>query len=136
GSMEETQVMNRVLLTIVASALVMTSARASEEIPVDLSGYDPSCGVDDRRDGPRLTVAWPIAPGEFGRLVLDLRPGRPLIERLGVGEDAAGPVRELLKGVDPVTYLTVGTRVAPPGRPPGMSVFNVFFDSPAQRPHQ
>src|SRR5262249_41849547 len=32
--------------------------------------------------------------------------------------------------------VTVGTRENPPGRPPGMSVFNVFFDSPAKRPHQ
>jgi hypothetical protein len=40
----------------------------------------------------------------------------------------------LLRGIDPVTFVTVGTRDSPPDRPPGMSVFNVFFDSPATRP--
>lgn len=38
-------------------------------------------------------------------------------------------------GVDPVTFVTVGTREASPDRPPGMSPFNNFFDSPARRPH-
>src|SRR5206468_2891713 len=32
--------------------------------------------------------------------------------------------------------VTVGSRENPPGRPPGMSVFNVFFDSPAKRPYR
>ena len=54
----------------------------------------------------------------------------PLVETLGVSGSPAGEVVALLKGVDPVTFLTVGSRVSPPGRPPGMSVDNVFFDRP------
>ncbi|HEX8201746.1 MAG TPA: hypothetical protein VF590_14790, partial [Isosphaeraceae bacterium] len=42
----------------------------------------------------------------------------------------------LLTGVEPVAFLTVGSRVAPPGRPPTMSPFNTFFDNPARRPHR
>jgi hypothetical protein len=63
-------------------------------------------------------------------LVLDLRPGRPLIRSLGISPSAT------FQEVDPVTFLLVGTREGPTGRPPEMSVFNVFFDSPARRPFQ
>ena len=35
-----------------------------------------------------------------------------------------------------MTFVVVGERRTPGGEPPGMSVFNVFFDSPAQRPFQ
>ena len=49
--------------------------------------------------------------------------------------DVAG-IGELSNDADPVTFLLVGTREAPTGRPPEMSVFNVFFDSPAKRPFQ
>ncbi len=87
-------------------------------------------------DDGRLTFQWPIEGGETGRLVLDLRPGEPLIASLGiVAADFAGPA-EVVSRADPMFFLTVGTRAAPPGRPPGMSPFNMFFDSPAKRPHQ
>ncbi len=45
-------------------------------------------------------------------------------------------IKTLIKEIDPVTFLLVGSRRAPAGRPPEMSVFNVFFDSPAKRPFQ
>jgi hypothetical protein len=41
-----------------------------------------------------------------------------------------------LDAIEPVTFLTVGTREAPSGHPPTMSVWNVFFDKPAKRPFQ
>ncbi|MCA1684506.1 MAG: hypothetical protein LC745_00675 [Planctomycetia bacterium] len=116
---------------------VMPAARG--EVSVDLSGYRDDSGVGVRRDGERLTVSWPLTAaegGEHGRLVIDLRPGRPLVESMGVAGTPSGEPAAVLKGVDPVTFVTVGTRVNPPDRPPGMSVFNVFFDSPAKRPHE
>src|SRR5262249_58531475 len=79
---------------------------------------------------------WPMAAGEFGRLTLDLTSGKPLLEILGIAGDARGEAVPLLRGVEPVTLVTVGTREAPPGRPPEMSVWNPFFDRPAIRPHQ
>ncbi len=91
--------------------------------------------AEARRDGDRATLAWPIGGGESGRLTLDLRPGRPLFERLEVLDAAAGPAT-LAEGVDPAVFLVVGGRENPPPTPPGMSVFNVFFDNPAQRPHR
>ena len=101
--------------------------------PPRASGGD-TCEV--RRDGDRATLTWPSAPGESGRLTLDLGAARPLFERIEVVEDASGAATELARGVDPATFVVVGGRENPPPTPPGMSVFNVFFDNPAKRPHR
>src|SRR4051812_25876942 len=82
-------------------AVSPASGRAVEgrPVPADLTGYDPSCGVIVRADGPgeggRVRVEWPMAEGETGRLVLDARDGEPLIESLEI--DGAGA--PLLKDV-------------------------------------
>ena len=70
------------------------------------------------------------------RLVLDLRDGKPLFENIAIAAKGGEAFRPVLQGVDPVTFVVVGEHRAPAGRPPEMSVFNVFFDSPASRPFQ
>ena len=87
-----------------------------------------------RLEGDHATLAWPCESGESGRLTFDLRPGKPLFERLEIVEDASGRATTLASGVDPATFVVVGSRENPPPTPPGMSVFNVFFDNPAKRP--
>src|SRR4051812_26384272 len=106
---------------LVAVVLALAPSGASADVAVDLSGYDPRCGVAVRRDGDHLRVAWPVADGETGVLVLDLRGDHPLFARLGIAREAEDAETPLLEAVEPVTFLTVGTRVAPPGRPPTMS---------------
>ena len=101
--------------------------------PVDLSDYRADSGIAVRRVGDRLTVEWPMED-EWGQLNLDLAGGRPLVASLAVGEKDGRNFRRLLEGADPVCFLLVGSRQAPEGRPPEMSVFNVFFDTPANRP--
>src|SRR5438132_3798254 len=122
-------------LLIVVPLLGPISIAAARTIDVDLSGYASNCGVEVERQGERLLVRWPMGGDEAGRLTLDLRPGQPLIESLGI---AASPSKStvLLRAVEPLVFVTVGTRQAPPGRPPQMSPFNTFFDKPAKRPHQ
>jgi hypothetical protein len=109
---------------------------ANAEIPVDFSGYRADSGVTVVQQADRLSVSWPIGPAEFGRMELNTRPGAPLIERLGIGPRPTGESRTLLGQADPVTFLSVGSRESPPDRPKTMSVFNVFFDSPARRPYE
>ncbi len=75
------------------------------------------------------------AEAETGELVLDLRLQHPLIRSLGIAKDGT-KATALLENADPATFLVVGSREAPSGRPPEMSVFNVFFDAPANRPYQ
>lgn len=116
---------------------LLPPAAGDAGIPVDLSHYRGDCGVLVQRETDRLAISWPTAASgpERGRLVIDLRRGAPLIASLGV-QQASTDVREILRAIDPVTFVTVGTRRNPPDRPPRLSVFDVFFDSPAQRPHR
>jgi hypothetical protein len=85
----------------------------------------------------RIVLQWPLDQGEErGRLVLDLGEGKPLFEAFSVRMHENEADRPLLQAVDPVCFLVVGERKGTVGRPPGMSEFNEFFDSPASRPHQ
>jgi hypothetical protein len=123
---------------MLALGLLGLSARAeaAPEVQVDLSGYRPECGVEIRRTGDRLEIGWPIAGGERGLLVLDLRPDQPLVESLGIASEGQRNAEPIVRDARPEFAMTLGTRVAPPGRPPEMSEFNVFFDTPATRPHR
>jgi hypothetical protein len=105
--------------------------RAAEPT-VDLSGYRADSVIAVRHVRQELEVTWQSNSftNEASSLVLDLRPGKPLIRSMG------GLRSEALHDADPVTFLLIGTREAPGGRPPAMSVFNTFFDAPAKRPYQ
>ena len=106
--------------------------RAAEPT-VDLSNYRPQSGTVIRQLDSELRLQWHWTgngPPETGELALDLRPGHPLIRWMGVVPNLT------LQYADPVTFLLVGSRESPSDRPPGMSVFNVFFDNPAKRPFQ
>jgi hypothetical protein len=127
------------LLSALCLSLFGGFLQAQDKIPVDLTQYADECGVAVRRDGDRLCIRWPLDETDksgFGSLTLDLTVGKPLIESLGIAPTIKEEAVVLLSGVDPVTYLTVGTREAPRDHPPKMSVWNVFFDKPANRPHQ
>lgn len=120
----------RFLLRIAAAATFALAApgfASAADSPVSLVANDD-----------RLTLSWPVAetpnPPQ-GRLVLDLRDGQPLLSELTI-LDAQGAPQSRMTGVEPVAFVTVGTRNAPGGRPPEMSPFNVFFDSPANRPYE
>ncbi len=122
---------------ILLGLALLASSRALADVPIDLGAFRAARGVRVETGGDGLTVEWPMdeAGGETGRLAIDLRPGRPLIGSMGI-VGVGGRAVEILKGVDPVTFVTVGTRVATPNRPPGMSPFNEFFDAPAKRAHR
>jgi hypothetical protein len=121
---------------IAALTIVTIELAARADVAVDLSGYKPESGIDVKRDGERLTVAWPMAEGEVGRLTFALRTEEPRLLSLGTSRTSTGPADPVLEAVEPITFLTVGTRVAPGGRPPERSIFDVFFDSPAKREYQ
>jgi hypothetical protein len=117
------------LLGVALFTLVAAAARAQSPA-VDLSAHDPASGVAVRRDETRLRLTWPIADGEHGVLVLQLRPAEPLIEELGLARSADGPSTPLLRRVNPVTFLTVGSRDL------SKQGWNAFFDNPPLRPHE
>jgi hypothetical protein len=109
---------------------------ASAQTATDLTGYRADSGVTVVSRPDRLSVSWPMGEGEIGQIDLDLRAGHPLFERLGIGPSTTGEARTLLERAHPEMFLTVGSRESPPDRPKSMSVFNVFFDSPAKRPYE
>ncbi len=122
------------VLAIVAFA---PFASAREGVRVDRSAFSPQKGgVDVKEEGGAIRLAWPIDANEFGRLTIDLNEGKPLVAAIGASRTIDGPIDAAVEHVDPVAHLTVGTRSAPLDRPPTMSVFNVFFDTPADRPHE
>src|SRR5262245_38594431 len=123
------------LFAINALLLLLAPAQAQDAI-VDLKGYSRACGVEVRSEGEKLRIAWPMADGEAGRLTLDLRAGQPLIETLGIATDADATLVALLQKVEPAAWLSVGTRVPPPGHAPERTVWDVFFDKVPTRPYQ
>ncbi|HEY1378786.1 MAG TPA: hypothetical protein VGF55_18445 [Gemmataceae bacterium] len=117
-------------LTAVALAPAAVAQAPSGDVPIDISAHDPRLGVTVRRDGSQLRLTWPMAENEFGALTLRFRGTEPLIEELGTATTAAGPTVPILRGLTPVTFLTVGTRDL------SAQGWNVFFDNPPRRPHQ
>jgi hypothetical protein len=117
---------------LIALVLFIGSAaagRGAEPVAVDLSGHQAASGVAVRQDGTRLRLTWPMTEREFGVLVLQLEATGPLIDELGIAGTAAGPVTPVLRRVNPITVLTVGSRDLKQG-------WNVFFDNPPRRPHR
>lgn len=102
--------------------VVFQAAAAATEI--DLADYQPDCGVSVREDGTTIRLEWRIAGKEQGLLVLEQDPTQPLIKELGLNSAA------VLKNVDPVLYLTVGSRDL------SKQGWNAFFDNPPKRPHE
>ncbi|MCS6851395.1 MAG: hypothetical protein NZ700_09550 [Gemmataceae bacterium] len=111
------------------------AAEAASTLPVDLSGYSPQCGVAVQQKESRLRLSWPMDRQEYGQLTLNLTPGEPLIEELGIAPSADGAAAALLRSAEPVYYLTVGTRALAPNNALGDG-WTVFFDSPNDRPHR
>src|SRR5206468_172210 len=116
---------------------VITALVARAQQPrIDLTHYSADSGVVVRTNAELLEVAWPMERGEAGRMQLSLRPGESLIQMLGCASSTSAQPKPVLTNLQPVFFMTVGTRVAPPGRPPEMSKWNTFFDNPSKRPHQ
>jgi hypothetical protein len=112
------------------TAILALSQGLAADVDVDLSGYKQASGVTVRQDDTRLHLRWPVADGEVGVLVLQLRPQEPLIEELAIARTADGPATALLQKVNPVTFLTAGVRDL------SKQGWNVFFDNPPRRPHE
>lgn len=125
---------NRFLLVFVSSLSAFLAY--GQEIVVDLARYSTNCGVIIKANARTLDVAWPMNEGEWGRMTLALGPGELVIQMLGSSATPQATPQPVLTNLQPVFFMTVGTRLAPSGRPPAMSKWNVFFDKPAKRPHE
>lgn len=121
------------MLTIgrcVAAWLLFASVtNALESSPVDTADYQANSAIKVIVDDATVRVDWRMAAGERGLLVLNRQVDKPLIQELGVSTGQDEPTAAILKEVNPVLYLTVGTRdLTKQG-------WNAFFDNPPRRPH-
>src|SRR5947209_16535659 len=86
---------------------------------VDLSKYDPACGIVIRQESNRLKAEWQSADRTACAAQFSLEPGAPLLRSL----ETDGKI--LAANVRPVFVITTGARVQRPG------VKYIFFDKPA-----
>lgn len=113
--------MNLCACSVVTWILLPGLAALAGFVP-DLARYTPDCGVKVTVQGEQIHVAVPARDP----VIFDLAGYKPLIASLG----------GVLKNLDPFVSMTIGTREAPEGRPPAMSIWNTFFDNPHKRPNE
>jgi hypothetical protein len=94
-----------------------------------LSAHAADSGVRIEHDGPQVRVTWPMSTDENGVAVFSLDESKPLIESLGVS--APGTAVIVMKALNPVTLLTVGSRDSK--NPQG---WGAFFDNTPKRPYE
>src|SRR5687768_159447 len=118
----------------VLAFLAASPALAQTRALIDLSAYQADCQVKVKGYNGQLIVSWPAAENETAEVAIDLSSGGPIIKQMLV-RHANGTIAEVLSGVDPVWFLTVGSRRLAEDRPPDQQ-WQVFFDNPHQRPHE
>jgi hypothetical protein len=116
-----------------AAVVLLATSTSRAETPVDLSAYAEDCAVRVLKGEHHLLIYWPVAGDKTGYCSLELSRGEPLIEDIGIHRRLKP--KPTLHDVDPTWLLTVGERRLAPEKPPEQK-WEVFFDSPHQRPHE
>ena len=127
------QVVSWILRGFVAGFVAMTTSQmiaqsaSHETVPVDIINLDAATGSLVVIEPPGVRLTWPVSATQTGEIVFNLNPAsnQPLIERMALGAVT------VVRGVDPVTFLTIGERDL---RNPAGWV--AFFDNPPLRSHQ
>lgn len=99
-------------------------------VAIDFNGYRKETGINVVRDKVGLKVAWAVSRGNTGVLVLNLEPGKPLIESIG-SQSGGKALNVIARGLDPAALLTIGERDL---KDPAGWV--AFFDNPPKRPYK
>ncbi len=125
-----------IALIVITCLFATTPASLAADPAAIVTAKSTGCDVKVDPDSGELHVSWQIRPETTATLTFDAREGQPLIKTIAIASGSGSAKKTLLHGLDPILSLTVGTRVAPPGRPPEMSIWNTFFDNPAKRPYE
>lgn len=83
--------------------LLATANPSCAGVLPDFTGYSRDSGISVKSDGSQLQITWSIAGRGDASVTLDLSAGKPLITSLD----------GVLRSLDPLLALTVGSRVAP-----------------------
>ncbi len=120
---------------LVAFLITFGCARGGlAQTTTDPTTIEKANGIVVKQEDKSVVLSWPIDGGSFGRLELSKETGKPLIRSLEITHTKDAQGTPIVKNADPRMFMFVGSRDAPPRRPPAMSVFNTFFDTPASRP--
>lgn len=92
-------------MTLLLAPLVLALASAA---PVDLSQFDPKCGIQITRRDDSLRVEWPADEGKRNAVALSLDPARPLFESI----ESGGAI--VTRNVRPIFTVTTGSRIERP----------------------
>lgn len=115
----------------VKSTLLLVAGMAflslSAQVPVGFQNFDKRAGATATAEGNLLSVSWPTGRRQKGRMIFNLKPGSPLIQRMALG--TAGRWKTIGQNIDPVFVATVGKRdlVSQNG-------WNIFFDKVPLQP--
>jgi len=122
------------LLAVLPAVLALRVPPAAAETVIDFAAYRPTCAVEVQGWDSHLRVSWPTGERDTAVVVLDLTGDAPLVQQLATTA-GGGAEMPILSAVDPAIFLTVGQRRPPADKPPEQR-WEVFFDNPAQRPHE
>ena len=107
---------------LLSACCCVVAAAIMGQVTVDLSGYDPACGVRFAREGATLTATWPGGDGQSLSATFDLTPDNPLFASLSVGRTVVG------RNIAPRFTITTGSRTE------RANERYIFFDKPVDRP--
>lgn len=108
--------------------LAIGLAQTVEAAQVDLSAYDPACGVDVRHQDETLVVQWKTPEGST-ELTLNLSGQGAVVSSIAVASGKEKPV-VILRDADPVTVLTLAERNLE------KNGWTVFFDKVSKKPRE
>jgi hypothetical protein len=131
--MNPLQTIQTIHFRFVTLALGLVSV-TSVAVEIDDARYRKDSGIVVRpKDANTLQVTWPTSKGIQGEMLVDLRPGEPVIHSLSLKEGRQ-PWKVLATRLDPVTSLTIGQRDKKAFEESFRGM--VFFENPRQKPYE
>lgn len=125
--------MNQLRLSLIVAAAITNGASigAANNVPVvDLSRFDPACGIEIDQVQSQIRVSWPISDRQRGRMRFDLTTDQPLVRSVEISSDGEA-YQQLAGALDPTLRLRVGRRDL--DRRGG---WTIFFDRMQEKPHE
>ncbi len=99
-------------------------------VVLNIAAVAANSGVTLEQSEMQLRVTWPMSAAENGVAVFSLDEKKPLVESLGVAANGQ-PATVVMRALNPVTLLTVGSRDSK--NPQG---WGAFFDNTPKRPYE
>ena len=114
---------------VACNVVVLVCTKSAWAVPMDLSPYDPACGVIVREVGESLVIKWDTPEGST-ELTLNVSGKGALVRSVAVARGKGEPI-VVLRDADPVTVLSVGKRDLKK-----RGGWTIFFDRTSRKPSE